>query len=534
MKRAFIYARVSTEEQAENGKSIETQIRLCNKWAKENDFRIVQQFVDEGKSATTINRPGLQDMLIKCQEKGIVDAILVQDTDRLARNTTDHLNIKTILKKKSIVVISISQPMIDDSPEGNLVDTIMAGVNAFQSQLTGRKVSKVLEEKAKMGWYPGGTPALGYKNSDNPNPVGTLDKKIITVDYEIAPIIKQVFEMYATGNYSAKSIAEFLNNKGLKSPLKHKIHISYAVLILKNIFYLGDFNWNNKVYKGKHEPIISKELFDKVQEILRDHNQNATRQRKHKFLLRGFLICDVCGNRFWAEKHIKNNGNEYEHYFCSHCKKSSYVDKEEMENKIKKVFAKIEISKDYAEEIVEKAKDILKNTRNNQDTERRRLERRKSELEKALREAEDSRFIDRKINDDQFIRLSNRYQGEIENVGQELNKLGKDYSKSLESLRNLVALAENIGKAYKEADFHQKRTYLSIFFKYFKIRDGKVVNYRLTDEVKTLIKNGSIRVRKNGLRLVDAFCNRKIEFGFTLQNIQTVFETFEITPAYAY
>jgi len=74
----------------------------------------------------------------------------------LARNTLDHLTIKAVLRKKSIEIISISQPMIDDSPEGNLIDTILASVNIFQSQLTGRKTSKVLEEKAKMGWYPRG------------------------------------------------------------------------------------------------------------------------------------------------------------------------------------------------------------------------------------------------------------------------------------------------------------------------------------------------------------------------------------------
>lgn len=170
MKKAYIYARVSTEEQAEQGKSIETQERICRKWAKDNNFAVAGVFRDQGKSATNINRPALQDMLSKCQVKGVVNAILVQDTDRLARNTIDHLNVKALLKKKDVEIISISQPMLDDSPEGNLMDTMIASFNAFQSQITGRKTSKVLEEKAKLGWFPGGTPPLGYKNIANPKP----------------------------------------------------------------------------------------------------------------------------------------------------------------------------------------------------------------------------------------------------------------------------------------------------------------------------------------------------------------------------
>ena len=90
MKKAYIYARVSTEEQAEEGKSIETQEKLCRDWAKNNNYIILGIYKDEGKSATSLNRPGLQDLLSKCQEKtNESDSILVQDTDRLARNTFD-------------------------------------------------------------------------------------------------------------------------------------------------------------------------------------------------------------------------------------------------------------------------------------------------------------------------------------------------------------------------------------------------------------------------------------------------------------
>jgi len=217
MKIALVYARVSTDEQAEEGKSIETQIKLATKWTKDNGYVIAENgiYKDEGKSATTLNRQALKDMLARCIGDEHIDIVLVQDTDRLARNTLDHLTIKSILKKKEIQLISISQPMLDDSPEGTLVDTIIASVNAFFSQLTGRKVSKVLEEKAQMGWYPGGRPPIGYKNIENPNPESTLDEKIIAIDQSTAPYVKKMFEMYLTNSFNVQQIADWLNKKGV-------------------------------------------------------------------------------------------------------------------------------------------------------------------------------------------------------------------------------------------------------------------------------------------------------------------------------
>ena len=97
--------------------------------------------------------------------------------------------------------------MLDDSPEGKLLDTMIVSFNAFQSQITGRKTSKVLQEKAKMGWFPGGIPPLGYKNIPNPNPTSTLDKQIIGTDKLTAPYVKKVFETYATGDYNINNLA---------------------------------------------------------------------------------------------------------------------------------------------------------------------------------------------------------------------------------------------------------------------------------------------------------------------------------------
>lgn len=499
MKKAYIYARVSTEEQAEQGKSIETQERICRKWAKDNNYTIAGVFKDEGKSATNLNRPALQEMLSKCQEKGVVNAILVQDTDRLARNTIDHLNVKALLKKKDVEIISVSQPMLDDSPEGNLMDTMIASFNAFQSQITGRKTSKVLEEKAKLGWFPGGIPPLGYKNIANPNPASTLDKQIIGVDGETAPYIKKIFEMYSSGNYNVKNLADFLNDKGIKSPRGYQIHPSLICNTLKNEFYIGWLKWNEVRYVGKHPKLIEEDMFAHVQKVMQVHNQNATRKRKYNFLLRGFVFCEDCGRRLWADVHKKKSGLIFNLYFCPDCKRDTYINRDELERQVADVFKSIQISNEYVIMTMDKAKLILEENRTNQDSEKRRLMAQKSKVEKAIREAEDNRFMHHTLTDEAFQRIYSRYEAELGKLDDELAKLGKDHSKTIEVLKKVLLLAENIGKAYEVGDYTTKRAYLGLFFKDFKVKNGVVESYRLTKDLEPLVESGSVRVSTNGL-----------------------------------
>ena len=259
MTTSFTYYRVSTDEQAQQGKSIEAQGRMCRKWAKDNDYRILEEFKDEGKSATNLNRPALQEMLSKCTSG--INAVIVQDTDRLARNTLDHLTVRSLLDKNNVELISISQPMIDNSPEGNLVDTIIASVNAFQSQITGRKTSKVLNEKAKIGWYPAPAP-LGYANIPNKNPTSSLDKNIIDLDPITSPHIKKCFEIYALGDSSIEELTKYLQNKGVPSAFGNKIGTSVVHKMLRNIFYPVDFICAGTHRKGNHPKLVSKPLFE--------------------------------------------------------------------------------------------------------------------------------------------------------------------------------------------------------------------------------------------------------------------------------
>lgn len=530
MVNCLIYSRVSTEEQKEEGQSMETQISLCQKWAKENGNKVIGIYKDAGKTATNMNRAGLKDLLARCQEDNSIEAVLVQDTDRMARNTEHHLTIKSILKNSGIRLISVSQPMIDDSPEGNFIDVVIAGVNTFQSQITGRKTAKVLDQKVEMGWWAGWSP-LGYKNVTNPNPTSNLDRRIIKPDPEKAPYITQAFKLYSSGNYTIKSLAEALHQKGLRSQTGLKTSTSILHRILGDPFYIGKMRRKGEILPAKHKPLIDEDTYNLCQEIMAMHNQHASRQRIHDFLLRGFAFCE-CGRRIWSEVHNKK-GIRYGYYFCKNCGRGSYTASGSLEKQVESKFRDLEISPEYAEYVIEITQELLADFRSNSDEENRSLFVRKAKVEAAMREVEDSWLIHKTITEEAFKRIYPRYEEELQNIQRQLSQITQDHSSTIKTIETLLNLAKNIGGTYASADNKLKRSYLGLFFKRFTLINGKIVKTELTEPVKSLLGKGKVRVRSNWLPLVDAFKNREIEFGFSLQNIQTVFETFEIQPRYA-
>ena len=501
MKNGLIYTRVSTQEQAKEGQSIDAQIKISNTYAKENKISIVDVYKDEGKSGSNTNRAGLQDMLAKVSNDTTIDCVLVMDTDRLARNTLDHLSIKALLKKHDVQLISISQPMIDDSPEGRFIDTVLAGANALQSQITGRKTSKVMEEKARAGWWPGMAP-IGYKNTINPTPSSNLDKKIVTPHPQTGPIVTQMFKDYATGTFSTDSLVKKSNALGLTNNQGRKIITSTMNRILNSHMYYGVIPWKDKLYPGKHKPLISKTIWDICQQIMDVHNQHANRTRKHSYLLRGFVYCANCQHRLWAAPSKKMAFN---YYYCHKCGKGTYVDVIDLEKQVKRWVGQLEVTDRYAQDLAVAAKQALKDLRSNSQEEEKLLINQKTAIKAKMQAAED-RLLDNTLKPDQFKSIMDRLDPQLKDIEEAINKSTSDYSDKFERIKNLVNMARNLKQTYRDADPDLKRYYLSLFFSKFMVKAGKAVEAIPSEDIKPLLKNGKIRVRvkTNWLRRRDS------------------------------
>ncbi|DAB19087.1 TPA: hypothetical protein CPT81_08795, partial [Candidatus Gastranaerophilales bacterium HUM_20] len=289
MEKAIIYVRVSSEEQAKHGFSIENQKKVCSEFAERNGYYVDKLFVDEGKSAKNLDRPEIQELMSYCsKKKNDIKALVVWRLDRISRNNTDyHGVLRPLLDKKRIKLLSATEANVA-SIEGELMRNIGMSYAEYERQLIGVRTIAGLREKARQGDYPRQAP-IGYVNYVRKNKT-----KGIKIDETNAFYIKRAFEMYDSGMYSLKTLSDKLYEDGFRTKTGKKVARTTIEHMLKDIIYTGSFKFEGKVYENaKHKPIISKELFYRVQDRLIDPNK--VRKHSIEFIYTGLIRCGYCG-----------------------------------------------------------------------------------------------------------------------------------------------------------------------------------------------------------------------------------------------
>lgn len=188
-----LYARVSSEKQAEKDLSIKAQVKELQKYAQKHDYSVVDIFIDEAKSARSANRPAFQKMISLAKQKNPpFEAILVWKLSRFARNREDSILYKSLLKKKSIQVISINE-QIDDSPAGKMLEGMLEVIDEFYSNNLASDTMRGMKENAERGFYCGGNLPYGYKlKSVN---IDGNEKKIFETNPDEEPIVRKIYDL---------------------------------------------------------------------------------------------------------------------------------------------------------------------------------------------------------------------------------------------------------------------------------------------------------------------------------------------------
>lgn len=475
MSQCLVYCRVSTEEQAEKGYSLDTQEKLCRDFAERSGFRVAGVYRDEGKSGTTLDRPALQDLLAKCTESDSISAVVVQETDRLARNTHDHLTIRAVLQKAGVKLISVAQPMLDDSPEGKMIDTILASVNQFQSDISGRKVRKALQEKFNQGWWPALAP-VGYINVPVGEPGdGQRVRKIIKNDPASWHLLQEGFRLYFTGDYSADELRDLLYQRGVRSKTGKKLPHSVMVRILRSPFYAGLMLWKGQRRIGRHEPMITFPEHQRILQILESHNQGASRRRKHNFLLRGFAFCNLCGHRYTAEVHRAKNKS---YYHCAarraHSNRRQNVEVSDLEQQVAAWFKTIEFSPRFADTIVNKLTAVSARQRQTLGIKKQTILNQQKAIE-ARRDRAEEKLLAGVLSDDAFVRLRTSFAEQLEGLQEQLAVLNGQRDCDTDVIREVLALTTDVYRAYQKAPVALKRQYLGLFWERFLVEDKEIV-----------------------------------------------------------
>ena len=323
MKKAVLYARVSSTKQDKDGFSIPAQIKFLHEYAKKNNFEIVKEFV-EAETAKKAGRKQFNSMVSYLQENEDSRVILVEKVDRLYRNFVDSCTIDNI---KGLEIHFVKENEILSEKSRSSIK-FMIGMRVLMAKQyienLAEESKKGLDERIEQGYalYP----ALGYKYGDD----GT-HKHAIIIDPERAPYAKRIFEMFVYDNYSAYTINNILYDEGLRNPDGNKYAVSTIQRMLRNVMYIGDYMYQGKYYpNGKHPALISRELFQLAQKKLNSAD-DKTRKHEVQFPYIGMFKCGVCGCSYTAELKKKPSGKQYVYYHCTGkgkiktCKKESYI-----------------------------------------------------------------------------------------------------------------------------------------------------------------------------------------------------------------
>src|SRR3989344_1862131 len=233
--------------------------------------------------------------------------------------------------------IAFSWDWFEPTPQGLFMLQIAFGQSKCYVDALRENVTRGMRQKVRNGVWPSKAP-LGYSN--NPKTRG------IDVDIEKAFKVKKIFALYATGNYNLRELAEWCKRINLKSNLGNDISIGKVHELLQNVFYLGLMKYKGEIYEAIHEPLISKKLFNKVQEIMKEKGK-PQKVKKHDFAFLGLMKCP-CSAAITAEKKIKPSGKEYVYYRCTKkkgpCQEKYFLRQEELYSQIKSFLQKVSLS----------------------------------------------------------------------------------------------------------------------------------------------------------------------------------------------
>jgi len=265
--RVAIYTRVSTEDQAKEGFSLDAQLDKLRSYCKARDWAIGGEYIDDGYSGRNTKRPAYTKMMEELEEWGV---LLVIKMDRIHRNSKNFMLMMEYLKKEEKEFVSMTESLDTSTAMGRFVMDIIQRIAQLESEQIGERVYIGMEQKAKTN---GGV--LGF---NIPYGYDYVDGKLL-VNEDEAKQVKNIFQMYLNG-LSMKKIADVLNSKSIPTK-QNKIWGSQTVsMILKNPLYCGFLHWEDYLNPGDHDLIIDRDTFNEIQELRQKRNIKTSHNSK--------------------------------------------------------------------------------------------------------------------------------------------------------------------------------------------------------------------------------------------------------------
>ncbi len=320
MMRAVLYARVSSDQQAEKDLSIPSQLRAMREHAEKSGWQVVQEFVDEALSGKTTRRPDFKNMITLAKQKPkIVDVIIVWKFSRFARNREDSIVYKSLLRKAGVQVFSLNEK-VEDSPSGRLLEGIIESMDEFYSDNLAQDTRRGMKEAAQRGYFYGGRAPLGYKAIKVKE--GQTEHSRLVIDPVHESTVRKIFDLSFQG-HGGMEIAKILNGARLLTASGKLWGKTSIYSVLNNSMYTGNTVYNRTL--SKHEPTlvpdthaayISLEQHRTIKATFGDRRPKefSPRSVASPYLLSGLVRCAECGATMTS---ATGKGGTYKYYGCS-------------------------------------------------------------------------------------------------------------------------------------------------------------------------------------------------------------------------
>lgn len=453
----FLYARKSSEQEDRQVLSIDSQKSELEALARREKLHIVE-LLEESYSAKAPGRE-IFNLMIKRIEKGEAEGILAWHPNRLSRNSVDTGYLVYLMDQNRLLEIRTPGQTFKNTPNDKFLLNLLCSQAKLENDNKGIDVKRGLKRKVEMGWHPGVAP-IGYMNTPD------KDKgfKTIRKDPKMFPIIRKMFDMILSGTYTTPRVHEIaVNQWGLK-----KLARSGFYRVLYNTFYYGWFEWpsgSGNWYKGKHEPMITREEYDRVQALL--GRGSKPKPETHTFPYTGMIRCGECGCMVTAENKTKKNKNgNVHHYTYYHCTKrkgpcsQKCVEVKELEKQIQSTLSRIK----PPEEFHGWAMKWLRNENEREASDRNAiLSNQQKNYEVCVRKLD--ALIDMRaageISEEEFTRKKSTINQEKAKLHELLNDTDSRVDSWLQTADNILTFARDANEAFTERGQHARKVILS-------------------------------------------------------------------------
>ena len=474
-----LMARVSSREQEVEGYSLPSQVRLLKDYCLRKDLNAIKIF-EISESASGKKQRELFNEIIDYIAKNKIKVLVCEKVDRLTRNFKDAVMIDEWLESNEQNQVHLVKNTLVLHKYSRSTEKLNWGLHVLfaKNQIDNlrEEVDKGMREKLEQGWLPG-KPHTGYKT------VGDSGHKIHIQDATMAPLIGVMFKLYDSGEYSLSRLVKTMDEKGLRTHFNRPIIKCQMHRMLSNQFYIGKIPWKGRLYSGKHEPIISLELFESVQRRLK--RKTPSKYSKHNPLFKGLMQCDECfGTVAWEI--------QKEHWYghCNHfkpCTQKAYIRSEEIETQLLEGFKPL-ISP--SPKVIAWVKKQLR-AKHQADMEmQENLKKQLEDRYKQLTRRDDILYEDRldsRISSFIYDQKHQEINNEQEIISKKLETINNDYLSILERGINILDLSQNATKIYISKSDTEKRALLRDLFSNLRLK-GKSLEVEYTPLVKAIAK----------------------------------------------